>query len=62
MIWGDGSVYKGTWENGIQNGLGVMVFANGLKKAGTFKDNVLMELLTKKDTIHEHENEVGPLP
>jgi hypothetical protein len=55
MIWGDGSVYKGTWENGVQNGLGLMVFNNGLKKAGTFKDNVLMELLTKKDTIKEFE-------
>jgi len=28
-----------------------MVFANGLKKAGTFKDNVLMDLLTSPETI-----------
>lgn len=55
MTWGDGSVYKGTWENGIQNGLGIMVFANGLKKAGTFRDNVLMELLTKEEMIEKHQ-------
>ena len=48
--------------NGVQNGLGLMVFGSGLKKAGTFKDNVLMELLTKKETIKEHEEELGPLP
>jgi hypothetical protein len=32
-----------------------MVFANGLKKAGTFKDNVLMELLTNEEMIKTHE-------
>jgi hypothetical protein len=40
-----------------------MVFANGLKKAGTFKDNVLMDLLTSPETIEVHERETGqPLP
>lgn len=58
MTWGDGSVYKGTWHGGVQNGLGVMVFANGLKKAGTFKDNVLMELLTNEEMIKTHEQEL----
>lgn len=51
MMWGDGSVYRGTWDNGVQNGIGLMTFNNGLQKAGVFKDNVLMELLTKKETI-----------
>lgn len=46
MTWADGSVFKGSWDNGIQNGLGLMIFANGSKKAGFFKDNVLTELLT----------------
>jgi hypothetical protein len=46
MTWADGSVFKGSWENGIQNGIGIMIFANGSKKAGFFKDNVLTELLT----------------
>ena len=62
MTWGDGSVYKGTWDNGVQNGLGIMKFANGLKKAGTFKDNVLMDMLTSKRQIDEHEQVYGPLP
>ena len=39
-------MFKGTWDNGVQNGIGLMVFANGSKKAGFFKDNVLTELLT----------------
>jgi hypothetical protein len=30
-----------------------MVFASGLKKAGTFKDNVLMELLTSPEKIDQ---------
>ena len=29
MTWADGSVFKGTWENGIQNGIGIMIFVNG---------------------------------
>ena len=45
MTWADGSIYKGSWQNGIQNGLGLMIFANGTKKAGIFKENVLVELL-----------------
>lgn len=55
MTWADGSVYKGTWDNGIQDGLGVMTFANGIKKAGTFKENVLMELITDPELILKHE-------
>ena len=45
MTWADGSLYKGTWVNGIQEGLGVMQFVNGTTKAGVFKENVLVELL-----------------
>jgi len=36
MTWADGSVFKGTWEKGIQNGLGIMIFTDGTKKAGFF--------------------------
>ena len=47
MKWQDGSSYKGEWSKGVQNGLGVMEFENGVKKAGTFKDNVLSDLLVQ---------------
>jgi hypothetical protein len=62
MTWGDGSKYKGTWLNGIQNGLGIISFSNGLKKAGIFKDNVLVEMLKTKDQILQSELELGVLP
>lgn len=45
MYWADGSIYRGQWDGGIQNGLGIMIFSNGTRKAGTFRDNVLVELL-----------------
>ena len=51
MIWADGSVYKGIWLNGIQEGLGLMVFAKGVTKAGIFRENVLVELITDEQTI-----------
>ena len=56
MKWGDGSVYKGTWVNGIQEGIGIMIFANGVQKAGVFKENVLIELITDKQAIKMQEN------
>ena len=46
MYWADGSIYRGLWDRGIQNGLGIMIFSNGTRKAGIFRDNVLVELLT----------------
>lgn len=39
-----------------------MTFANGLKKAGTFKENVLMELITDPKLIEKHETLHGKLP
>ena len=51
MYWADGSIYRGLWDRGIQNGLGIMIFSNGTRKAGIFKDNVLVELLTDESLI-----------
>ncbi len=51
MKWADKSTYMGLWKDGIQNGIGIMIFASGLKKAGIFKDNVLTELLLDQKTI-----------
>jgi hypothetical protein len=48
MYWADGSIYRGMWHKGIQNGLGIMIFSNGVRKAGIFQDNVLVELFTDK--------------
>lgn len=55
MEWGDGAIYKGFWVNGVQNGLGLMKFANGLSKAGVFKDNVLMDLLYDENQMQIYE-------
>jgi hypothetical protein len=38
------------------------LFSNGLKKAGMFKDNVLVEILKTKDQILKTELEIGVLP
>ena len=38
MIWEDGTVYKGTWENGLQNGIGIVELPNRQKIAGKFQD------------------------
>ena len=35
----------------MQNGLGIITFANGTRKAGIFQDNKLLELLTDKKQI-----------
>lgn len=50
MFWADGSIYKGFWENGVQSGLGLMIFQDGMKKAGFFKQNIYQSpLLTIKE-------------
>ena len=51
MYWADGSIYRGSWDRGIQNGLGIMIFQNGTRKAGLFRDNVLVELLLDQETV-----------
>ena len=57
MYWADGSIYRGTWEEGVQNGLGIMIFSNGTRKAGVFKNNCLVELLMDCRTIQDHEED-----
>lgn len=63
MYWADGSIYRGQWDRGIQNGLGVMIFANGTRKAGIFKENVLVELLMVQETVDQTEGNLEkPFP
>lgn len=40
MYWTDGSIYKGEWKKGIQNGRGVMTFPDGRIKDGYFENNI----------------------
>jgi len=47
---------------GIQEGIGIMKFANGVTKAGIFKQNVLCELLLETSKIVEFENLHGKFP
>jgi len=36
MYWSDGSIYRGFWKEGVQNGIGIMIFKNGTRIAGFF--------------------------
>ena len=40
MYWADGSLYKGNWAKGLQEGLGILKFPDGLVTAGFFKENI----------------------
>jgi hypothetical protein len=40
MFWADGSIYRGYWKNGTQDGIGLMIFKDGMRKAGFFSGNV----------------------
>ena len=46
MLWTDGSMYEGEWVNGIQHGLGRMVFPDGQQKEGFFENNVFKYAIT----------------
>lgn len=56
MHWADGSVYKGFWNDGVQNGLGIIKTVDGKSKAGVFQDNVLIEMMYSLDQIQIHES------
>jgi hypothetical protein len=40
MYWTDGSVYKGEWHKGLQNGTGILILPDGTTKEGIFENNV----------------------
>ena len=58
MYWVDGSIYRGYWENGVQCGIGIMIFKDGLRKAGFFKENIYESPLT---TLEEYTNYIQGL-
>jgi hypothetical protein len=39
----------GMWEDGIQHGVGLMIFPDGTQRAGTFEENVFKESLKRED-------------
>ena len=49
MKWTDESVYMGIWDQGIQHGVGVMIFPDGVRRAGIFEENVFKESLKRMD-------------
>jgi hypothetical protein len=55
MHWADGSIYRGTWDRGVQNGIGIIIFAGGERKAGLFQDNKLIDMLTEKKQVKSSE-------
>ena len=55
MRWVDGNTYKGYWEDGIQNGIGLMIFADGVQRAGFFVNNVYSSPLMNVEEIERYE-------
>ena len=57
MFWTDGSVYKGTWKAGDQQGIGLMIFSDGFRKAGKFDKNRFQGPLETIEEAKEFEEE-----
>jgi hypothetical protein len=51
MKWSDGSLYQGFWQNGIQNGPGILTLFNGKRHAGIFRENVLVHLFQDQNDL-----------
>jgi hypothetical protein len=62
MYWADGSIYRGFWENGVQSGLGLMIFMDGLRKAGFFEDNIYKKPLRSIEEFEQYENKKKKVP
>jgi hypothetical protein len=62
MYWADGSIYRGFWENGVQSGLGLMIFKDGLRKAGFFEENIYKKPLRKMEEFEEFEKRKKKIP
>lgn len=55
MYWSDGSIYRGFWSEGVQSGLGLMIFKDGMRKAGFFENNVYKKPLSKIGEFEQFE-------
>lgn len=58
MRWTDGSTYMGTWEQGIQEGIGVMIFPDGSRRAGIFEYNVFKASVKSREQIEPFRNKL----
>ena len=54
MFWIDGSIYRGFWENGLQDGVGIMIFKDGTRKAGFFNKNIYQAPLLLIDELEDY--------
>lgn len=43
MYWNDGSIYKGSWFAGLQQGEGILQMPDGRVKEGIFHENKFVE-------------------
>lgn len=59
MKWTDGSYYMGMWEKGIQQGLGIMIFSDGAKRAGKFEQNIFKETIKTKTELNSVRNKLS---
>jgi hypothetical protein len=62
MYWADGSIYRGFWENGVQTGLGLMIFSDGLRKAGFFDDNIYKKPLRNMEEFEKYQKKKKTIP
>lgn len=62
MYWADGSIYRGFWEKGVQSGLGLMIFKDGLRKAGFFEDNIYKMPLKSMQDYEDYEKKMKKIP
>lgn len=59
MLWSDGNAYKGFWQEGAQDGIGIMVFKNGAKKAGLFSKNIYKRPIITVEDLDRAKKESG---
>ena len=62
MYWADGSIYRGFWKNGVQCGLGLMIFKDGMRKAGFFEDNIYKKPLRSMKEYEDYEKKKKKIP
>ena len=53
MYWNDGSLYKGSWSDGKQEGEGILYLADGRVKQGYFENDKLVKALKQQQQISD---------
>ena len=60
MYWADGTIYKGLWDKGSQNGPGILIQPNGVKIAAIFEGNTLVQMLESEEQLEKIKSDVPP--